>query len=42
MDLDYELTAKTDSMAPQTKRLTKYDTRKQPTLNFQLEKTKPA
>ena len=40
MDLDYELTAKTDATSAQTKRLTKYDTRKQPTLNFALEKKK--
>ena len=42
IDLDYELTAKCDTAAPVTKKLTKYDTRKQPTLNFQLEKKKTA
>ena len=43
MDQDYELTAKSDKApAPMVKKLTKYDTRKQPTLNFQLAKKKAA
>lgn len=43
MDLDYELTAKSDRAdGTVTKKLTKYDTRKKPTLNFNLEPKKPA
>jgi hypothetical protein len=43
IDLDYELTAKFDGAAgPVTKKLTKYDNRKRPTLDFQLEKKKAA
>lgn len=43
IDLDYELTAKYDGASgPVTKRLTKYDNRKHPTLDFNLEKKKSA
>lgn len=43
IDLDYELTARADkAVAPVTKRLTKYDTRKKPTLNFELSLKKAA
>lgn len=43
MDLDYELTASWDRAAGTvTKKLTKYDTRKKPTLNFSLETKKPS
>jgi hypothetical protein len=42
IELDYELTAKSDVTAEQiTKKLTRYDTRKQPTLNFDLTRKKP-
>ena len=41
IDLDYELSAKSDGAAATvTKKLTKYDTRKAPTLNFELERKK--
>ena len=41
MDQDYQLTAKWDQApAPLVKKLTKYDTRKHPTLNFELAKKK--
>lgn len=43
IDLNYEITAKADDAAPPvTKKLTKYDTRKKPVLNFQLERKKAA
>jgi hypothetical protein len=39
MDQDYELTAKSDNaVSPVVKRFSKYDTRKQPVLNFELAK----
>lgn len=43
MDMDYELTAKSDkAMAPQVKKFTRFDTRKKPVMNFDLEKKKAA
>ncbi len=43
IDLDYQLTARADkAIAPVTKKLTKYDTRKKPTLNFELSIKKAA
>jgi len=43
MDIDYELTAKRDGFGePVKKKLSKYDSRKPATLNFELQRTKKA
>ena len=43
MNIDYELTAKRDGLGdPVKKKLTKYDTRKPATLNFELQHKKQA
>jgi hypothetical protein len=43
MDIDYELTAKRDGFGePIKKKLSKYDSRKPATLNFELARTKKA
>jgi hypothetical protein len=40
MDIDYELTAKRNGFDAAAKKLSKYDSRKPATLNFELQRTK--